>query len=451
MEEYGRDEDVATGEKSMSRNNETGQVLVLAALTLTVLMLAAGLAIDMGYLRYQKRRMQTAADSAAIAGAKQLTGDYTDAAIADASLNGFTITPSEVSNQLPCPDGTQKCVQVQVSQAEPTFFMRIVGDNAVTVSALATAEQVPGPGCIYALSSAGDAITVGTGYNTMVVGTTCEILDNGGLIVNSNQTVYVESILTPPNDYNGGGNVTPTPATLPFPVSDPLAALVSSPGSPGSCNGSGPTTYAPSGQNASVTVPSGSYPCGLTLSPNTSGTVYLSGLYLIGGSGLTISSGGFTVSGSVIGTSGVTLYISGANAGVSINADAGTTFDGAIVQLQAPSDSSQGIPGVVLFQDSNDPTSAIITLAGFATPPSQDSYLWGAVYAPSATLTLTGIGNDNPNPQFDECSTLPRLTAVVANKLVLNQNLNFSVNDCGPPVPVSTPVPGFTQSAVLVK
>ena len=87
----------------MRRNSQAGQALVIAALGLTVLMLAAGLAVDMGYMRYQKRRLQTAADSAAIAGAAQVPyvvsgteslGALIDAAAADsASATGSSGTP----------------------------------------------------------------------------------------------------------------------------------------------------------------------------------------------------------------------------------------------------------------------------------------------------------------------------------------------------------------------
>jgi len=357
----------------MKRSGETGQVLVLAVIGLTVLMLAAGLSIDMGYLRYERRLMQTAADSAAIAAATQLGGDFQDAATSAAGLNGFSpsnVTPSQVT----CPDGqSTNCIQVTVSQSQPTFFMRIVGNNSVTVSAVAIAKQIPGLGCIYALSADNDAVTVGTGYHTIVAGGTCGIVDNGGLVVDAlhgeSHTVYVESIVA--TSYNNGGTVTPNPVPPPYQSSDPIANLIQTPSAPGACTGA-PTIYAPAAGQI-VAVPSGVYACGLTLSP-TGGTVNLSGLYTIGGSGITISG-----SGSVIGdqTNGVTLYVSdnGSTSLTSVSIDADANADasppnyGVTVQLQAPSDASNGIPGVVLFQDSNDSKPASITLAGFPPPP----------------------------------------------------------------------------------
>jgi hypothetical protein len=171
-------------------------------------------------------------------------------------------------------------------------------------------------------------------------------------------------------------------------------------------------------------------------------------LYTVGGAGLTISG-----SGSVTGN-GVTFYVTGTNAAVNINASANETNFGATVQLQAPPDSSSGgIPTVVLFQDRSDTQAATVTLAGFPSGSSQsDSYLWGALYFPSATLTLTGIGFEQGGSVTDNCSSVPRLTTVVAYQLALQENLNFGVDDCQWfPVPVATPVSSPNKNAVLVQ
>jgi uncharacterized membrane protein len=85
----------------MKRNRESGQALIFVGLSLVVLTAVVGLAIDLGYLRYTKRRLQTAADSAAIAGASELNnGNFVTAALNDSKSNGFengvngvTVTP----------------------------------------------------------------------------------------------------------------------------------------------------------------------------------------------------------------------------------------------------------------------------------------------------------------------------------------------------------------------
>src|SRR5260370_38482211 len=71
---------------------ESGQIAGIAAISLVALVAMAGLSVDVGYARFEKRRMQTAADSAAIAAAYALNtgGNYTTAARNDSGLNGFT-------------------------------------------------------------------------------------------------------------------------------------------------------------------------------------------------------------------------------------------------------------------------------------------------------------------------------------------------------------------------
>ena len=188
----------------MKRNRQAGQALVLASFGLTVFMLAAGLAIDMGYLRYQKRRMQTAADSAAIAGAAELTyGDINAAAVSDAGNNGFTngtlpdgsqniqvyCLATITSAATPCPSGTPSLstpfVEVTISQQEPLFFMHIIpGISLPIVSTKAIAELGPGPGCIYALGN-GDvtyyALAAGGGFSPALNASGCAVFDNGSL------------------------------------------------------------------------------------------------------------------------------------------------------------------------------------------------------------------------------------------------------------------------------
>ena len=72
------------------RNRQAGQSLVFVALGMVVLIGILGLAIDIGYYRYVRRELQTAADAAALAGAMDLSySDVTTAAQAASSENGF--------------------------------------------------------------------------------------------------------------------------------------------------------------------------------------------------------------------------------------------------------------------------------------------------------------------------------------------------------------------------
>src|SRR3984893_18866767 len=78
-------------ESAMKNKNEAGQAVVFTAAAWVVLMGFAGLAIDMGVMRHDKRLQQTAADAAAIAGASNLSfGGIAAGAQDAASRVGYT-------------------------------------------------------------------------------------------------------------------------------------------------------------------------------------------------------------------------------------------------------------------------------------------------------------------------------------------------------------------------
>jgi hypothetical protein len=71
---------------------ERGQTLVIVALALIVLLLVAGLAIDGGFLHFNRRRMQNAADAAAVEGTRLLAEAICDpATVTDSDILAATI------------------------------------------------------------------------------------------------------------------------------------------------------------------------------------------------------------------------------------------------------------------------------------------------------------------------------------------------------------------------
>src|ERR1700751_1610976 len=80
--------------------DESGQALIITALCMTCLFGFAALATDVGLMLREKRLLQIAADSAAIAGALELNysaARVTSAALAAATQNGFAATTSGVT------------------------------------------------------------------------------------------------------------------------------------------------------------------------------------------------------------------------------------------------------------------------------------------------------------------------------------------------------------------
>jgi uncharacterized membrane protein len=138
--------------------NDKAQVTVMTALAMAVLLGLVAFATDIGLFLIAKRQMQTAADSAAMAGAAEINyGDVTAAAQADSAQNGFTNGSNGVTVAVNAPTtGPHKAnagyVEVIVSQSQPTIFMKILNRGAMVVSARAVATNVPAPSCVNTLS-----------------------------------------------------------------------------------------------------------------------------------------------------------------------------------------------------------------------------------------------------------------------------------------------------------
>jgi Flp pilus assembly protein TadG len=353
----------------VKRNRESGQALVFVGLGLVVLIAAVGLAIDMGYLRYTKRRLQTAADSAAIAGASELgNGNYQTAALNDSKSNGFQNGVSGVTvlsyNPPVDPPFSTKAnagtfVEVQVQQNAPTFFMRIFGVNHATIGATAVAQLASSRGCIYALG-----LLQGITVNGTVNAPNCAVLDNailsvgGGCITASSIGVVLRLL---------GGCANPPPVVGIDPAADPLAYLTPPPG--GNCNFQTTVVVKTA---ATTALSPGHYCGGIEIANGNTGAVnFATGLYILDAVGLQIQPGN---TGSVTGN-GVTFYITGGGS-AQISGSGNVT-------LTAPTTApSPGIPaGVLFYQDPRDNQNASINgNFGFT----------GALYFPSASLTLGG-------------------------------------------------------------
>jgi Putative Flp pilus-assembly TadE/G-like len=376
----------------MRRNTEAGQAFAFAAVALVALLGFAGLAVDMGMLRYEKRLQQTAADAAAVAAAQELpySTNYAAPGMQAAADNGFadnsgsatcTNNPNTVGcvtvtlNNPPTSGPHASCstpcyyVEALVSVVQPTYFMRVFGTNSATVAARAVATAVSSSnpysgGCIYVLGSTSGVGVTGSGTPTVnATQPPCTIYDNGSWTTNGAPVnIAVGSIgVAGTIANNGGGTVTCTnPGACPAgiaPVTDPLAGIQA----PGVGT---PTTWDPNNP-----VP-GTY-TGITVN-NNQVVNFAAGTYVIDGGALQFN-GGATVCNQVsagcsaTGTpnAGVTFYLTN-GAYVQVNGNAN-------VYLAAPS--SGPYAGILFYQDPTD--CSVATLNGTAS-----SYYQGALYFP---------------------------------------------------------------------
>lgn len=125
------------------KDEESGQALIFVALMMVVLLGMGSLVIDYGYMAMQKSELQTAADSAALAGAISAKKPDTIAntAKSTAKKNIPTLTDDNiVVNTLKISDGE---VKVTISQAAPKFFAGLLTSEVTTISASATAKFLP--------------------------------------------------------------------------------------------------------------------------------------------------------------------------------------------------------------------------------------------------------------------------------------------------------------------
>lgn len=409
---------------------DQGQAIVITALALSVLMLMAGLGVDVGFLRYQKQQMQKAADAGAIAGAAALEygGGYLNAAYNDAAANGFTNGVNGVNVYVHHPPTTvgdpfyldTNYVEVIVAQVQPTFFMPVGGFYSVPVSARAVAAATASAsGCIYVLDP-----TDNDTYNNNNGGT-------GGM-VNATCNVYVDSSSNQAFYSSGSGTCTTahligvvgqvdqdscgtSPKTGITSFTDPLMGLPAPTG--WSCHtpqqSSPPTacTYtSPNGPftcTASATVYADTYCGGIVINSGVAVTFSPTGpgnsTYILAGGGLTVNSGASVVSGS----GGVTFFNTAAPGGIagSINLASGTTEN-----LVAPT--SGTLQGILFFQDRNllpGPSSPPATLGG------SNAFIEGALYFPTAVVNY--YGNSSANSPYTE---------IVAWKLNISGNSQFN-------------------------
>jgi Flp pilus assembly protein TadG len=361
------------------RKSEAGQSLIFVALLMFVLLAIMGLGIDMGYMRYQKGRLQEAADAGAIAGAAEvLYTDTTTAADAATAADGFTNGSNNVTVTVNHPPlsgpstGNSNYVEVIVAQSEPTFFMKVVGLNSVSLSSRAVAEG-SSPNCIYGLGTSGDSLDLAF---LVSVNVSCGVVGDaslGGFLA----SLTASSVALHGSNGCTFCSISPSAQTGIPVASDPFASLPAP--AVGGC-GTHPTQTV---ITTTVTLSPGTYCGGIDLAGGH--VTFNSGTYVLDGGGLTMTS---ALGGTASGT-GVTFYNTGTASGScttcygSINSY--FTFGSTLV---APTTGTYA--GILFFQDRSNPQQANFD----ADASIGTRTLTGSYYFPDATVSfLFNFGN----------------------------------------------------------
>lgn len=440
------------------QHRERGQMLIMTALELTLLLGFLALAADVGVLFHSKRHMQAAADAAATAGALNdynvnmgyTTQSDATAALNAASANGYTTGQDGVTVTVNTPpkNGYHESVgyvEVIISKPDPLYFFRaLTGNGTTTVAARAVAGDPAGQtGCVNVnkLVLKGSATIQGNNGSLA-----CGIDVQDSIYNNDSGTIIKAAYLHTPSGASEKMPTSPTPTTQGYtPNNDftntympnPTDAATGPNGSTTICNSS--NTYGNPTYNTGLST-DGTLPLGETLkyTDSTGSSVTIPNVVCFAqnvtigansqsltnfGSGFYLFENGATLNGSI--TFG--LDGSGCNASGASSATIGAVmynWAGAIVQsngqLGVCGPTGGEYSGIAIMQPSfgTNPSPNTNTLSlqfgmsgNAGTSCSiQDAALNGYIVAPSATVEM----HDNGGGLL--------VTGIIANELEVNSS-----------------------------
>jgi Flp pilus assembly protein TadG len=394
----------ALGSQMNFLKDEDGQSVVVVAVFLSIVGLGfLGLALDVGNLMREQRMVQSAADAAAVAAAEEVysgnPGNKTAAANAIAKMNGFDTTmatnPATVTFPTP-PASFSGSVAVTVSKPIQNLFMGAFNSNFRTQ--IVSATGVAGGGtlsqtCLCLDGTSGQTLTLSNAARLALNG--CGVVDNssssnsagfsGGANLSALTLGLHSSTWTAASNVNNGASTGST--TIVNGVASCSQAMPPAP-TWGTC----------------LADPGGSYGT-FTWGPSSSaGTICYSNLTVgANGSTCTLNPGTYVITGTLhfesganghsnLGGNGVFFYLTGTaniviDNGANLNLVAGNTGENG--GGTAPSLGSS-YDGIVLYQATGDGSS--IQIQGGSA-----SYIGGALYAPSAAMSLAN-GSQMTNP-----------------------------------------------------
>jgi hypothetical protein len=348
---------------------ERGQTLPIVALAVLVLVAAAGFAADVGYHQYEQRVQQTATDSAALAGAAELSAGGVSAAQTagrrDSASNGFTDGSNDVSVYVGPPltgdpnNGNANAVEAQIVATYPTFFERVFGITGaqVTTTAVAVNDAVSDL-CMIALDTTGTSTING---HSVVIAPNCDIaINNAHLSIGGQSTLTTRTPIQYSGSLTGSGTSSflpsaPVPA---LPVSDPCPQITS-------CEyiKQNPPSTTPCVNFDPSNIPSGTITTYCSININNANVSFPPGVYVV--------TGDFKANNSTLTGTDVTFIDTSTNC---------PNLSSATLNFAAPA--SGNYAGMLFYGDQCD--KSLTMNGGSDMTPG----LSGVIYLPKANLTM---------------------------------------------------------------
>lgn len=381
-----------------------GNVIILFALLLPLVVSGIGFGVEVAYWFNQKRSLQTAADAAAVAGSYEIAenraasvGTVTAREAAGngwSDANGTITVRSYAYNAVYPASGSyiaeQKAVEVELTRNENLLFAGWFMSGPVTINARAVGLAISGVNdtCLLSLGASNSAKAL------WISGTATVALNSCAVASNSTDSAGIETTsgLSADCVYSAGGvSGTPTttgcsgPRTNQVAVADPYEAIVTKPldsdfadcavnGGDYSLSGAGSmdTIYDTDGPFCSITVNvvNGT----LTMEPGT---------YYIDRGDLKILGSDVASIGTINALGGVTIVFGDSTGG----GDCGGLVIGGSTSLNIAAPTSGDFSGIAVYRSSECDSGAGYTFGG-----SNDSAITGALYNPSGAVYLTGNG-----------------------------------------------------------
>lgn len=386
-----------------------GSIAVQTALLLVILVGFAAFGVEITNLMLQQRRMQAAADAAAMAGGQagrtlaQARVDALGIAGSHGYVNGSDNVTITVNKPASVGSYGASSTEVIIQKSFSPLLLAVLTNQAITVRVRAISDPTSvSAGCLLALDPSGSgAVTIVN--NSSINNTLCELVVNS--TSSSALTLQNSAFILGPvylvGDYllGNGANITGTPLTrnAGTPVEDPYAgiSLPTAPGCPGRASAiSGNTTLQP-----------GRYCSGMVIANNSKVTLN-PGVYYIDQA--------FTMNqNSTVTGTGVTLLFN--------SATTSTIGQGVSLTLTAPLTGTTA--GLAI-------TSRPNVSGSFAFENNSKIVVEGAIYLPAMTATINNAdtGSIDKRGNFDPTLGSP-CTQLIAYRLVLGSKIGFRA-DC---------------------
>jgi hypothetical protein len=399
------------------RQNDNGSIAITLAISFVALAIAAGVAVDFSRAFFARTKLETSIDSAAIGAiASENRSETQKRTIAQnifeqnfkVASGGFAMP--QLSITFP-----KDRITITSKLDVPTSLMSLVGINTVAVSALSTAELIPGPPvCVLSLNpTARDAISFQGG--TIFTAVNCAVHANSdhasGINTQGGATATADAFCAVGGA--DGGGFSPSPKSGCRPVPDPFADLPK------------PNTSGCRHTNLVVTADQ-------TLDPG----VYCGGLTTRDGAVVTLQPGIYVIkdgelavdSHSTLKGDGVFIYFTGNNTGLEIQAQSNVDLNAMTLGDYA---------GVLFAQDPLSNPGGLTKIQGGGSLK-----MVGAIYFPTQTVEVGGGGN---------IGSLSPMMPIVADSILMRGTtvINTRIDEAAAGMP--TRMPDTSSSVRLVE